>query len=122
MLVQIGYSEEFAEQLVDNDVPIPTTEIQKYLDKQLFGRVPNLAAKRDLIRRMKKYSDKYYEGNDTLMINALKHVQLYHDWCDITKSYKPIDWKEVKWKNVLIEADTTGAVACNGGACEVTRI
>ena len=53
---------------------------------------------RDLIRRMKKYSDKYYEGNDTLMINALKHVQLYHDWCDITKSYKPIDWKEVKWK------------------------
>jgi ribonucleoside-diphosphate reductase alpha chain len=122
LLVQIGYSEEFAEQLVDNDVPIPTTEIQKYLDKQLFGRVPNLAAKRDLIRRMKKYSDKYYEGNDTLMINALKHVQLYHDWCDITKSYKPIDWKEVKWKNVLIEADTTGAVACNGGACEVTRI
>lgn len=122
LLVQIGYSEEFAEQLIDNDVPIPTTEIQKYLDKEMFGRIENLAAKRDLIRRMRKYADKYYCGDDTMMINALKHVQLYHDWCEITKTYKPVDWTQVKWKNVLIDADTTGAVACNGGACDITKI
>lgn len=122
LLVEIGYTEEFAEQLIDNDVPIPTTEIQKYLDKQMFGQIENLSAKRDLIRRMKKYSDKYYQGDDTLMINALKHVQLYHDWCDITKTYKPVDWSQVKWEKVLIDADTTGAVACNGGACEITKL
>lgn len=122
LLVEIGYSEEFAEQLLDNDIPIPATEIQKYLDTQMHGSVENLSKKRDLIRRMQKYADKYYDGETALMINALKHVQLYHDWCDITKYYKPIDWASVKWKEVTTDVDTMAAASCSGGQCEITKL
>ena len=123
LLVEIGYSEEFAEQLLDNDVPIPVTEIQKYLDKNMYNIVDNLSEKRDLIRRFQKYADKYYNGNTTIMLNSLKHVQLYHDWCDITKYYTPIDWSKVTWEEESqVDVDTLAAASCSGGACEITKL
>ena len=122
ILTEIGYTEDFIDQLLDSEIPIPVTEVQRFLDKQLFSQVTNLAYKRDICRRMQKYSDKYFDSDDSKMINALKLVQLYHDWCDITKKNTEIDWTKVKWKNVLIEANTTGAQGCSGGACEITKI
>ena len=116
----MGYSEDFAESLMDNDLEIPSTEYKKYLDSKID--VPNVFKKRDIIRRINKFSDRYFDGDKDLTIRALKHVQLYHDWCDITKTYVPIDWSKVKWKNVLIDADTTAASGCSGGACEITSI
>lgn len=122
LLTEIGYSEEFAEQLLDSDVEIPLTEIQKYLDKEMYNTVDKLSEKRDLIRRMQKYADKYFDGEISTMIEALKYVQLYHDWCDITKYYQPVDWESVKWKKVTLDADTIAAASCSGGACEITKL
>lgn len=122
LLTEIGYSEEFAEQLLDSDVEIPLTEIQKYLDKEMYNTVDKLSEKRDLIRRMQKYADKYFDGEISTMIEALKYVQLYHDWCDITKYYQPVDWESVKWKKVTLDADTMAAASCSGGACEITKL
>ena len=123
LLVEIGYSEEFAEELLDNNISIPMTEIQRYLDKKLYDTVSNLSKKRDLHRRFLKYADKYYDGEIQTTVDMLKYVQLYHDWCDITKYYKPVDWKSIKWKKVpTTNADTTAAEACSGGACEITKI
>ena len=53
---------------------------------------------------------------------ALKHVQLYHDWCDITDSQVEVDWSKVVWKNVLIDANTTASQGCAGGACEISKL
>lgn len=123
LLTEIGYSEDFVEDLLDNDVEISPAEIQKYLDKQMYNTISNLSEKRDLIRRLNKFADKYFDGEVTKMVNMLKQVQLYHDWCDITKYYKPIDWSSIKWKKVpKIDVDTLAAAACSGGACEVTKI
>lgn len=123
LLTEMGYSEDFAEELLDNDVEVSPNEIQKYLDKQMYNTVPNLSEKRDLIRRMTKFAEKYFEGEISPMVDMLKSVQLYHDWCDITKYYKPIDWASIKWKKVpKVDVDTLAAAACSGGACEVTKI
>lgn len=123
LLVEIGYSEDFAEELLDNDVEISPAEIQKYLDKQMYNTVSHLSEKRDLIRRLNKFADKYFDGEISKMVNMLKQVQLYHDWCDITKYYQPVDWSSVKWKKVpKIGVDTLAAASCSGGACEVTKV
>lgn len=122
LLTEIGYSEEFAEQLLDSDIEIPLTEIQKYLDTKMYDTIDHLSEKRDLIRRLNKYADKYFDGEISTMIEALKYVQLYHDWCDITKYYQPVDWESVKWKKVTLDADTMAAASCSGGACEITKL
>ena len=74
------------------------------------------------MRRMKKYGDKYFNSDYQLMINALKSVQLYHDWCDITMNYTPVDWTKVKWENVLLNADEMAGASCAGGACDITKL
>ena len=74
------------------------------------------------MRRFQKFSDKYFESNDTLMLHALKHVQLFHDWCDLTRNTNYIDWTTVKWNNEFTSIDETGAAACSGGACEINKI
>lgn len=122
VLSKLNYSEEFIDEILDSDIEIPISEIKKYLDKTAFSHIHNLNAKRDIMRRMKKFGETYFGGDYKCMIEALKSVQLYHDWCDITKNYTPIDWTSVKWKNVLIEANTTGAQACSGGQCDITKI
>ena len=91
----MGYSEDFAENLLDNDIEISSVEIQKYLDRQMYNIVPNLSEKREIVRRLLKFADKYFDGEVSQMINMLKQVQLYHDWCDITKYYQPVDWSSV---------------------------
>lgn len=122
LLQELNYSDEFIEELMDNEVEIPIAEVKRYLDKTAFNHVNNLNNKRDIMRRMKKYADKYFLSDYKTMINALKSVQLYHDWCDITKNYKPVDWTKVKWKNVLLNADEMAGGACSGGQCEITKL
>lgn len=122
LYIKMGYSEEFAEQLVDNDFSVPINEIQKYLDANMFGKVNKLSEKREIIRRFNKFACKYFECDSDFMVCALKHVQLYHDWCEITMNEEEIDWKSVKWKDVLVNVDETGAQGCNGGACEIKKL
>lgn len=123
LLVEMGYSEDFAENLLDNDIEISSVEIQKYLDRQMYNTVPNLSEKREIVRRLLKFADKYFDGEVSQMINMLKQVQLYHDWCDITKYYQPVDWSSIRWKKVpKVNVDTLAAASCSGGACEINKI
>ena len=122
LLLKMGYSDELVDLFIDNDVPLPNTEIKKYLDSLMFGQVEKLADKRELIRRLEKFSCKYFECDMEETFRALKHVQLYHDWCDITDSQVEIDWSKVVWKNVLIDANTTASQGCAGGACEISKL
>ena len=120
LLLELGYSDEFIEELLDNEMTIPRSEVKKYLDLTMFSE--DVSEKRSIIKRFQKFSDKYFESNDTLMLHALKHVQLYHDWCDLTRNTVSIDWTAVKWKNQSFEIDETGAIACSGGSCEISKI
>ena len=122
ILENLGYSEEFIESLIENEMKIPSSELRKYLDNTQFNDIDKLSEKRDVIRRFQKFSDRYFDTDDSQMINALKNVQLYHDWCDITHNYKPIDWTRIKWKHTGINVDETAGAACAGGQCEINRV
>ena len=120
VLTQLGYSDEFIDELLDNEMKIPRTEIKKYLNNTMFSK--DVSKKREIMKRFQKFSDKYFESNDTLMLHALKHVQLFHDWCDLTRNNTSIDWTTVKWKNEFTSIDETAAATCSGGACEINKI
>ena len=122
ILETLGYSDEFIENMIDNEIQIPTSELKKYIDNTQFSHVNNLLEKRDIMRRFEKFSNRYFDTDDVKMIRALKSVQLYHDWCDITHHHKEIDWTKVKWKNVTINVDETAGAACAGGQCEINRV
>lgn len=120
VLNQLGYSDEFIEELIDNEMKIPRSEIKKYLNNTMFSK--DVSEKRNIMRRFQKFSDKYFDGDDTLMLYALKHVQLYHDWCALTRNAVVVDWTNVKWKNETTSIDETGAMACSSGSCEITKL
>ena len=122
ILETLGYSDEFIENMIDNEIQIPTSELKKYIDNTQFSHVNNLLEKRDIMRRFEKFSNRYFDTDDIKMMRALKSVQLYHDWCDITHHHKEIDWTKVKWKNVTINVDETAGAACAGGQCEINRV
>lgn len=122
LYVEIGLPEDLAEEMLENDIPIPISLVQSYLDKQMFGNIPKLSEKRDIIRRLNKFACKYFDCDINLMVKALKHVQLLHDWYELTDSEHEIEWDKVKWTPVLIHADETGAQGCAGGACEITKV
>lgn len=123
LLKTIGYSDEFIEDLIENEINIPIKEVMRYLDETNFSHVHKLQSKRDIIKRLKKFSRNYFDGNDSQMLLALKSVQILHDYYNIKRHQKEIDWKNIKWKEVeQIDIDTTGAASCAGGACEIVKL
>lgn len=122
LYTEMGFSEDLAEEMLDNDIEVPVSMVQSYLDKKMLGKVPKISEKREIVRRINKFANKYFNGDVLLTVQALKQVQLLHDWYDISNSGEDIDWTKIKWKKVLTRADETGAQSCNGGACEVKRL
>ena len=114
----LDYDEETIEKLVDTGLPPFKKDVAKYLNDKLYESIPDLASKRDILRRIQKFADKYFNGNTELMEECLKRVQNYKDWCDIVKSYTTLNWENVVWKN-LINADTMAAISCSGASCEI---
>jgi ribonucleoside-diphosphate reductase alpha chain len=114
----LEYDTETIEKLVDTGLPPFKKDVAKYLNDKLYESIPNLASKRDILRRVQKFADKFFEGNIDRMEECLKRVQNYKDWCDITKAYQTLNWNTVEWKH-LIDADTLAAIACSGGNCEI---
>ncbi len=74
----------------------------------------------DWIRRANQFAERYFSGNIRLTTYCLKHVSLWKTWCDLKREYKDIDWIEQTEKDhEVIAANTLGAQACSGGACEI---
>lgn len=75
----------------------------------------------DWIRRFKKFSFTYFDGDDTKTEMCLKDVQLLHKWTKIQQNFIPINFDEhLTAKFADVDIDTMGAMACAGGACDIT--
>ena len=81
------------------------------------GEVSDLNA--EWIRRFHKFADNYF-GTTNECANCLKDVFLLHKWTKIQQNLKPIDFVSQLDEKRFTEIDTVGAVACQGGACEIT--
>lgn len=74
--------------------------------------------RKDWVRRFKKFSQRYFQGEDQQCANCLKHVNIYHQWQKI-KDIKSVDWDNVIWEKELKNAVDQGEMSCAGGACSI---
>lgn len=89
-------------------------------DLQIVGSREQSLLKKDWIRRVKQYSKNYFKGDLNKTIYCMKDVHLWHKWNTINRNFKLIDYPSILSKPNFIDVDTLGAIACSGGACEVT--
>lgn len=120
-----GHGSVFASGLIvdalhafDNDL---WDACQAVIDRtfELSGDRYKTFLKKDIIRRIKKFSKNYFKGKHAIAINCLKDIYLYHKWVLIDREFKQIDFTSIPFKPTYLDVDTLGAVACAGGACEV---
>ena len=80
--------------------------------------------KKDIVRRIKKFSKNYFKGNLNTTISCLKDVHLFHKWKTINREFKSIDFTTIDLKPTYANVNEMGGVACSGpdGSCEVTFI
>lgn len=77
-------------------------------------------AKVDWVRRVKQFSDRYFDGDLKRSTYCLKHVSLWKTWCDLKREYVELDWTQITEDHEShVNADTMGAQACSGGSCEI---
>lgn len=91
------------------------------LDKTipLEGTSAQILMKKDWIRRVKKFSANYLKRDLEKTIYCMKDVHLWHKWNTISKGFKLVDFTEILLEPKYTDVDTTGAMACSGGQCEV---
>ena len=82
------------------------------------GEISDLRA--EWIRRFKKFADNYFLGSTKEAEYCLKDVFLLHKWTKIQQNLSPIDFNSQLETKKFTDIDTMGAVACQGGECEIT--
>jgi len=75
--------------------------------------------KADWVRRFKKFSVNYFNGDDLKTSECLKEVQLLHKWNKLNKSFKQIKWDSIDFTGQHTKTADNAAIACSGGACEI---
>lgn len=75
--------------------------------------------KKDWVRRFKKFANNYLNNDYKETSYLLKDVHLLHKWNKITNTLKDIDWEDLNVKPTYTDISTTGAIACNGGSCDL---
>ena len=109
----------------DLDEATITEEERKHilatLNAKLNDKVENLAAKRDIVRRIIKFAANYCRGDVYKAVNLLKSVNNLHLFELLKKTYKPVDWKMVDFGGKrYANADEQASQSCVGGACEIS--
>ena len=109
----------------DLDEATITEEERKHilatLNAKLNDKVENLAAKRDIVRRIIKFAANYCRGDVYKAVNLLKSVNNLHLFELLKKTYKPVDWKMVDFGGKrYVNADEQASQSCVGGACEIS--
>lgn len=82
------------------------------------GEISDLRA--EWIRRFKKFADNYFYGDMKDAEYCLKDVFLLHKWTKIQQNLTHIDFNTQLETKKFTAIDTMGAIACQGGACEIT--
>ena len=73
----------------------------------------------DWMRRFKKFSENYFEGDLKKTSYCLKDVYILYKWMKIQINFEDINMEEHLKLAKMIDINTTGAQACAAGACEV---
>lgn len=88
------------------------------LPEEHRGEVSDLRS--EWIRRFNKFASNYFNSDLKQTEYCLKDVYLLHKWTKIQQNLKPVDFVSQLQEKRFTEIDTMGAIACQGGACEIT--
>lgn len=92
--------------------------------------------KRDWVRRAGKFAENYFGANPLFtesdvegafkylegvleMTNCLKDCYNFHKWKTIERTIVETDFTQELTEKTFTDVDTMGAIACQGGACEI---
>jgi ribonucleoside-triphosphate reductase (thioredoxin) len=114
----LGFKNGTLEKLTELQIKPEIEEYKRYLDSKLPPKIHNYVIKRDWIRRAKQFSERYFQSHKE-MTYCLKDVNNHHKWVEINREIIDINWDELNIRPNYINIDTTGAIACSGGACEI---
>lgn len=89
-------------------------------DVDFVGSREQVFYMKDWVRRAKKFAKNYFKNDLKKMTYCLKDVHRYYRYMTIKKSAKNINWSEYREVIEHINIDTLGAVACAGGACDIS--
>ncbi len=73
--------------------------------------------KRDWLRRAHKFAQNYFGGDELKMTRCLKRVHSCKLWEDLTRTYLPVDFTQLKERHDATTVAQT--IACAGGQCEL---
>lgn len=76
--------------------------------------------RKEWVRRFKKFANNYFDGDMKEAEYCLKDVFLLHKWTKIQQNLKDVDFVNTLNTKTFTDVDTMGAVACQGGMCEIT--
>lgn len=76
--------------------------------------------KKAWLERARKFSVRYFDGNNKKMTYCLKDVDAWKSWVDLTREYMPVPW-ELFFES-MDNTKVAETVACSGGNCEVKRM
>lgn len=82
------------------------------------GEISDLRA--EWIRRFNKFAENYFMGDLKETEYCLKDVFLLHKWEKVQQNIQSVDFSSELEEKRFTEIDTMGAIACQGGACEIT--
>lgn len=74
----------------------------------------------DWVKRFKKFSNNFFNGDNNKAVYCLKDIHLYHKWVKINRVFTKLpDFTTILPKPEYTEIDTLGAIACQGANCEI---
>jgi ribonucleoside-triphosphate reductase (thioredoxin) len=95
-------------------------ELSSYHDN--LEEYNNNDLKLDWVRRFMQFAERYSEGKLRKCSHMLKHVLVWKQWLDLSRTYVDIDWSAVKEESYDIDVSGLSGEACSGGACETGAI
>jgi hypothetical protein len=76
-----------------------------------------LVNKRDWVRRLNQFAQRYFGGKLRQTTHALKDVSLFKLWTDLQRDTKPVDYSKMRYE---VAATPQPDSACAGGACQTS--
>lgn len=85
----------------------------------VHGTRADVLLRKDWLRRVRQFSENYFDGDLTTTIYCMKDVHLWHKWVKIKRKFDLIDFVSILQEPEYMDVNKTGAIACSGGVCEI---
>lgn len=91
-------------------------------DYELSGNRYDVLLKKDIVKRIKKFSKNYFKNNINLTLDCLKNVHIFHKYKGIKREIKPMDFLSIDMKPKFTAVNEMTGASCSASGCEIVSI